>query len=217
MKFILANLHNHHIRIDTLIWDTHDSRHSIIGRDDIANFERMFFHLLGNAMKKRKRGLKWHIRPDVRSGIDWDTVRDCLHFKGQRTEIEHSIFETFILDEHYSVHTFKEAHSHEEPMIQVADLFSGISVFSKTSYDKYEAWKSQQNPGLFADEGPIAASNREKYRFELLEKLDAECKKLSLGVSLKNNRQLFTYNPENPINFWQYQPQGEYDKAPTRK
>ena len=217
VKFIIPNLHKYHIRIDTLLWDTQDSRHTIIGRDDIANFERMFYHLLGNAMKKRKRGVKWHIRPDVRNGINWVTGRDCLHYKGQKSEIVNSIFSTFILDEHYSVHSFEEAHSHEEPLIQVADLFSGIFVFSTIAYEKYEVWQSHKIPSLFVLHEPVHASNREKYRFELLEKLDAECKKLSLGVSLKNNRQLLTYNPENPINFWQYRPQGEYDKAPTRK
>jgi hypothetical protein len=27
---------------------------------------------------------------------------------------------------------------------------------------------------------------------------------------------LYTFKPENPFNFWHYEPQGEYDKAPVR-
>ena len=34
-----------HLRVDVLIWDTHDSRHAIPGRDDIANLQRMYYHL----------------------------------------------------------------------------------------------------------------------------------------------------------------------------
>lgn len=35
-----------------------------------------------------------------------------------------------------------------------------------------------------------------------------------LGVSLEKNQYLHTYNPTNPIKFWHYKPQGEYDAAP---
>ena len=51
--------------------NTHDSRHTVQGRDDLANYERMFYHLLNNSMKKRPKSATWHIRPDQRSGIDW--------------------------------------------------------------------------------------------------------------------------------------------------
>ena len=37
-----------------------------------------------------------------------------------------------------------------------------------------------------------------------------------LGVSLKTNNRLQTFNRNNPINFWNYEPQGDYDKAPVK-
>lgn len=78
--------------MDTIIWDTYDSRHKIQGRDDIVNYERMFFHLLSNTMKKRCRGSKLIIRPDIRVGIDWSTIHDCLYYVGKRQEYNNTIF-----------------------------------------------------------------------------------------------------------------------------
>jgi len=34
------------IRIDVLLWDTQDERHSVIGRDDQANLEYMYYKIL---------------------------------------------------------------------------------------------------------------------------------------------------------------------------
>lgn len=69
-------------RIDVLTWDTQDSRHQQAGRDDTKNFERMFFHLHRNLMQRYEFEAEWHIRPDERFDIDWDTIRDCLKATG---------------------------------------------------------------------------------------------------------------------------------------
>lgn len=134
---IFRNIFDFNLRADTITWDTHDSRHKIRGRDDIANYERMFFHLLNNSMKRRPKGSIWHIRPDVLGAIDWDTVRDCLYNVGKRREYRNSIFGEFFTEPYFRVVSFKEKHSHEEVLIQVPDLFSGLSVFSRAHYDKY--------------------------------------------------------------------------------
>jgi hypothetical protein len=42
-------------RVDVLVWDNQDARHAIAGRDDRANFGRMFFHLHAASMKRRPR------------------------------------------------------------------------------------------------------------------------------------------------------------------
>ena len=57
INYLLENIFTKKLRVDVIVWDTHDSRHKIIGRDDTSNFERMFFHLMKNLMtKKGKRG-----------------------------------------------------------------------------------------------------------------------------------------------------------------
>lgn len=42
-----------------------------------------------------------------------------------------------------------------------------------------------------------------------------QCKQKRLGVSLQDSIGLETPNPNNPINFWPYTPQHEYDKTPS--
>jgi hypothetical protein len=40
------------IRIDILTWDINDDRHKVLERDDIANLQRMYFHLFRNVIKQ---------------------------------------------------------------------------------------------------------------------------------------------------------------------
>jgi len=175
----------------------------------------MFFHLLSATMKRRPKSAKWDIRPDQRNGIDWNTVQECLSAKGRQKNLHHDLFGYFFSDPHYSIESFKEQCSNAEPLIQVADLFSGLAVFSKESYARFIEWKQQKTPSLFEKES-TTFSNREKFRFKLLELFDYRCKKGKYGVSLESKQCLFTYNPKNPINFWYYEPQNDNDKAPIR-
>lgn len=41
------------LRVDVLVWDIQDSRHSVHGRDDIANLQRMYYHLFRNVLRAR--------------------------------------------------------------------------------------------------------------------------------------------------------------------
>lgn len=215
VNFVFTNINNHKIRIDTLVWDTHDSRHKLQGRDDIANYERMFFHLLSGSMKRRPKSAKWDIRPDQRNGIDWNTIHDCLSAKGRQQGFHHNLFGFFFSEPHYSIESFMEQCSKAEPLIQVADLFSGLAVFSKDSYSGYSQWKQQKAPSLFEEEN-ILFTNRESYRFKLLDLFNNRCKAGKYGVGLDSKQCLFTYDPNNPINFWHYEPQHDNDKAPIR-
>jgi hypothetical protein len=214
IKYILNNIRSHELRVDTIVWDTHDSRHAVTGRNDHSNYERMFFHLLNNSMKKRPKKSEWVIYPDVRGGIDWTTVHDCLHHVGKRQEYQESIFGNFFADPFYSIKEFQEKESHVEIPIQVADLFSGLTVFSRDNYDCYKNYLHSSQPSLFDEPQTIKLTNRETYRCKLLDLFNRECKSRTLSVSLDTNRYLHTYKPENPINFWHYEPQGNYDKAP---
>lgn len=69
-------------RVDVLVWDTQDSRHSVPNRDDDKNFERMYFHLHRTLMLRRDPESVWHLRPDEKLGVDWDTLQECLHSVG---------------------------------------------------------------------------------------------------------------------------------------
>jgi hypothetical protein len=205
-------------RIDVLIWDTYDSRHQIQWRDDKANFERMFFHLLSQVLKRRPRNAKWKIYPDKRLDIDWDTVAQCLEAVGKRIEvIDLPLLNNFFMNPYYEIQEFAEVESHEHPCCQVADLFAGLAVFSKTHYALFKEWsrKKHLNLSLFKNDD-VVISNREKNRFEVLNHLNENCKKNRLGVSLESSRCLCTFNPARPMNFWHYIPQHKQDKAPVK-
>jgi hypothetical protein len=73
-----------HLRVDTLTWDTEDSRHAIEGRDDAANIGRMHYHLLRNSLGRRWGvNTRWLLYPDE-SSVDWQVLGDCLHFGERR-------------------------------------------------------------------------------------------------------------------------------------
>lgn len=215
IEYLFANLQKLNIRLDVLVWDTHDSRHRIQGRNDMANYERMFFHLLSSSMRRRPKKAKWDIRPDQRGGIDWNTIRDCLSAKGKQQDFHHSLFGSFISDQHFTIESFEEQCSKAEPLIQMADLFSGLAVFSKDTYTNYVKWKQQKAPSLFEQE-TVLFSNGEEFRFKLLDQFNSKCKAGKYGVALDSKQCLFTYDANNPINFWHYEPQHDNDKAPVR-
>jgi hypothetical protein len=219
IEAVIGFLGKHDVRIDVLIWDTHDSRHRIVGRDDTANFERMFFHLHGQVLKRRPRNAKWKIYPDRRLEINWDNIAACLKAVGKRVEvIDLPLFNTFFAESYYQIQEFSQVESHEHPCCQVADLFAGVAVFSKTHYRLYKKWTKKKTPrlGLFQENDP-AISNREVNRFNVLMYLNECCKRKKLGVSLDTFSCLRTPNPQYPINFWHYEPQHEQDKAPSKK
>ncbi|MCX8000633.1 MAG: hypothetical protein N3A69_17070, partial [Leptospiraceae bacterium] len=56
IRLVLNNISSSSLRVDTILWDTQDSRHEVIRRDDIANYGRMLFHLLNHTMKSRPKG-----------------------------------------------------------------------------------------------------------------------------------------------------------------
>jgi len=204
-------------RIDVLVWDNQDSRHAIFGRDDISNYGRMFFHLHSHVLKKRPSNSIWDIFPDEKIEIDWDTVRKCLSASGRRQEfVESPLFGGFFKDTHYSIRDFRQVQSHQQPCCQVADLFAGLALFSHNHYDSFERWILQYTNLTLWKEEALTLSNSEEDRFRVLKHFETGCKSRRLGVSLNTRRCLCTPNPINPLNFWQYKPQHDQDRAPTR-
>lgn len=205
-------------RIDVVTWDINDSRHKIRSRDDLANYGRMFYHLHSNSLKRRPKLSIWEIYPDEGVGVDWDVVAQSVHSSGRkRQHINLPLLDSFWSDPHYTIASLKEIKSHEEPCCQIADLFAGMSIFSRTHYDLYEKWCEVNTFSLplFPVENP-QLSRAEEHRFPILQYFDKGCKTRKLGVSLKTSRHLQTPNPNNPINFWLYRPQHDLDKAPTK-
>jgi len=213
------------LRIDVLIWDTWDSRHKIQGRDDIANLERMYYHLFKNTLKKRwPRGSTWLLKPDENSAINWVTLQECLQASSGRIMLigplskEQERLGRIRLD--FNVLEIRPSVSSEEPLIQLADLFVGMAVFSHERFISYLRWKALKTgqyallPSLL---GSLQLSKSDKQRCPVLDEFNTKCKRRKMGVSLQSKRGLCTFNPNNPLNFWLYEPQHEQDRAPTRQ
>lgn len=215
------------LRIDTIIWDTHDSRHDIQGRDDISNLERMYFHLLRSIMKYRwPDGTKWSLLPDENSAIDWNSMHEYLEYSGsaygpQRTLPDDSI-QSMISSRDFNVINISEVASSRYPEVQVCDLFAGLGVFSSSEFNVYMDWCTSHSnqmrlpfDGIFNEQVEFSRSQDE--RCKVVEHLDKLCKESKLQIGLRSTAGLISHNANMPINFWLYTPQHNEDKAPTRK
>jgi hypothetical protein len=212
------------LRLDVLAWDTADRRHNVERRDDLANLGRMYYHLLRDVLVKRwPDDAVWRVHPDQNSAIQWDDLQwylDGASVSGQiqlpkpgETRYRMSFRTLFELAE------LAERISDCAPFIQLADLFAGLSVFSRASFDRYTAWQVSQSVQTrlpFGNEPNAKLTNSEKYRCDVLGYFNKACKDKKLGVSLQKNQYLVTFNPENPLNFWWYEPKHTDDKAPIK-
>jgi hypothetical protein len=219
IKHVFENLAARRYKVDVLVWDTQDARHAIQGRDDERNFERMFFHLLKNAMKRRGRGEAWHVFPDEKEGIDWATIGQCLQSAGRWQEyVTHALLDPEWLDRNYILRHLEHCISHNEPSCQLADLFTGLAVFSRRQHREYlQAVNSSTPQHRLFPETVTALSAGIREKSTVLSDLDRRCKAGKLGVSLRSTKGLETRDPKGPINFWLYRPQHLHDRAPMRQ
>ncbi len=219
--FAIQHACSGNLRIDVLVWDIEDSRHNIQGRDDIANLQRMYYHLFRNVLRMRWGGghTVWRLFPDEHTAMDWEKVEDCLEASGSHVKVERSLFGVRLRRE-FQIEEIIQVTSKDQPLLQLADLFAGLAVFSREKFEQYQEWiQGRVGHRMLFDHGEVDGniSGADIVRFQVLKHLDEECKKRRLGVSLRTYRGLTTPNPVNPINFWLYQPQHPDDRAPTRK
>lgn len=205
------------IRIDVLVYDTQDARHTVRGRDDVANLERMYYKMLRHICEQCNQ-TDWEFYPDEQSAINWQEIINYLN----RTKMPRhkpnilSLFEQEKLKINFK--KVEQLASHKEPLIQFADIFAGIACFSRENGEECITWieslREKNQLPLFPEKTKILVepSLTKRNRFALI----WELKKYRLRISLKSRGYLWTREPSNPINFWNYEPQHEKDKAPTR-
>lgn len=212
------------IRFDVLIWDIEDSRHNIKGRDDLANLQRMYYKLFYNVMKRRwPDGCVWRLHPDEHSAIGWEHIKIFLSKKEVEIKLIRNLstdgkFKIFIRNA-FNIEKIVPVKSEEETFIQLADLFSGMAVFSRNKYENFIKWKNEQSKqlGLFdnSESCPLTKSDIERYI--TLDHFNNLCKENKLYVSLNNKKGFYCFKPKYPFNFWLYEPQHPDDKAPIKK
>jgi hypothetical protein len=211
------------LRIDTLLWDVEDARHKVARRDDRGNLNRMYYHLFKNVLARRwPEGATWHLRPDEQASVDWKAIAGSLQDTHTAHEVKPDLFSQRELGarlrSELGVAAITPATSHLEPLIQLADLFAGLGVYSRDGFQKYEQWRASQGGqmSLFAGE-PARLSGSDRERCFVLNELDKRCKNHKLGVSLRTRGRLSTPDPARPLNFWWYEAQSPLDRAPVRR
>jgi hypothetical protein len=191
------------LRVDVLTWDIEDSRHKVPGRNDLRNLQRMYYFIFKNVLCHRwPAACVWQLCVDENT---FNASADLAELRAVRN------WDTGELIAQVNFTEIRDVPSHTEPFIQIADLFAGLAVYSRAAYDKFGLWRATPTAGRAA---LPRLSMGDHERFAVLEHFDQLCKHHKLGVSLKRHRGLRTYNPAKPINFWWYEPQGAFDKAP---
>lgn len=197
------------LRIHVLIWDIEDSRHNIVGRDDITNLSMMYYKLIKNFVNDNLYDNETlTVFPDRNNTLDWGNLEEIFVNDGVFNIIEDGL--VTLLDKKIS---FKESNTKEENLIQIADIFAGLGRTSYDDYNQYELWINGQQT-LIPFEKNI--SNKQKYRFEIYKKVDKWAKSNKLGISLKSNKGFHSYDKYGPLNFWFYIPQHDDDLAPLK-
>jgi hypothetical protein len=223
LSFTLEKVEAGILRVDVVTWDIEDSRHKIRGRDDLANLQRMYHHLLKNVMRERwPKDSTWLLCPDEHTAMPWADIAEFLKKASHKIHDTPNLFEPQCwVDIHrvFNLADLRPSDSKQTPLIQLADLLTGLCVYSRNEYSIYEQWLelNQDQMSLFAPPlEELKLSRTHKDRCPLLRDFYERCQRKLLGVSLKKSRGLKTFNPKNPMNFWWYIPQHEMDKAPMR-
>jgi len=119
-----------------------------------------------------------------------------------------------------TIRDHEEAISGEEPLIQLIDIYTGFGPFTSKHGESFLEWrtvekyKNSNQETLFDVEGTETDLSRGKEsKFKVLKYFDRLCKKYKMGVSIQEKGYLCTFKPSNNINYWFYEPQGDYDEA----
>jgi len=212
------------LAIDALVWDTHDARHAVMRRDDVANLHRMYYWLLSTTLRRPGlTGATWVLCPDENGLMHWASVHDVLDNAGRRATSTSGVLLWRRACRQYAIEQIVPTVSSTAPLIQVADLMAGLSAFSHESFGVYESWcrcetdKTQLSFALPDDNvEPTSFSRTDRERCHVLQHLNQRCKLRRMGVSLATHRGLTTFPPGYGLRFWLYRPQSGADHAPLK-
>ena len=207
------------IKIYAITWDTYDSRHNVNGRKDIENLKRMYYHLLCVCIKHwNKEGITWGFYPDEFCGIDWNEIITFIENRSltKNRDNYNSLWDTNVTLEFPEFSNIKDLVSENYPIIQLCDLFAGMVRFSHSKSNELLKWREQTHDGMtLFEEDKTLFTNGVDTKCKVINYFYDLSKKYRLGVSLNKMKHLHTFSPKNNFFFWKYDPQGEYDKAPS--
>jgi hypothetical protein len=216
----LKKCHEGTIRVNVMVWDTQDSRHSVKGRDDIENFKRMYYHILKVTIKQWNNQFRWEFYPDEHTAINWQEIAFYLS-RTNLSKVEGGVpflFEKFREFNFAKIHPPKESTSSKFYIIQLADLFAGIVRTSHLCGRDLIEWRQVNCPGnsLFPANQDSGISKNQNAKFKVMSHFKDIADSYRLGVNLSEDKYFQTFNHHKNIFLWKYEPQHENDKAPVK-
>lgn len=195
------------LQVRTLVWDAYDSRHGF-GTDDLRNLERMYVHLLRDVMGRRWQARSWEIRPDEQSAVRWNTLSRIAEAAASKTagrDIE--------------VRHLEEQSSAREPLIQVADLYAGLTAYyaeNGVALSRFRALQEDQQQASIEQRVHPVESNAAVQRAKLIPYIITLHDEQRIHASFSRSGLILGDSVGSPIYTWRYEPQSAEDKAPRR-
>jgi hypothetical protein len=171
--------------IETVTWEVSSAAASRARRPTLTQLHSAYTALLSSVIarhsQRAEQSQDWRIVPDEQSAIPWTRIQEALP---QTTSI-------------------MPARSEPQPLIQLADVFAGLAVFSRAAYDAYERWlcvrgRDQDVRATTIAEGVYGS---QAYRFVLLDEFYTAGVRRLPGISLQTRRGLYTWRAGAPIQF----------------
>jgi hypothetical protein len=182
------------MRADVLWWDTQDSRHAVVGRDDNAILSDMVFKLIRRVCNDRwSTDASWNLFPDAGNEFDWDQVSDRLASLARRRPDEMR----------FQLKGVKPLDSKLNPFIQLADLLAGVATFGASA----STWM-----------GEPATTCSTRHRPLVIRHFIKAANQYGYGISLGHYTGIRTVSVSAPINFWRHISRGQaITKSTTAK
>jgi hypothetical protein len=171
------------LRVDMLTWDAGQRAGSGAGTPYLAMLRRMYARLVDEILPQRwPPGSAYVLYPDEQAALNWERLV---------VGIPH-------------ITSAEPRPSDAEPLIQIADLFSGLGVYSRGSYAIYQRWLCYSAAERAADlrQAALPFSASDRIRCHLLNTFFTLSKYHRLGISLRTHGGLRTYGAAYPICFW---------------
>ncbi len=166
------------LRVDTLTWQAESAARRSAAVPYRSRLRQMYARLLGETLPRRwPAGARFTVVPDEQGLLAWDALAVALPH----------------------VARIVPCHSQDQPLVQLADLFAGLAAYSRDRYTTYDRWLSLPRDARAAAPDLSAA---DRVRCRLLDDFFIECKYRRLGVSLRTNWGLRTYDIAAPLGFW---------------
>ena len=207
-KYVVSLARAGRIRVDVLSWRAGIPSDLKTRRNATDTLEVMYYWALKTVLKNKWPGSAvWNVVVDQQSAVDWALMRKLIDPPTRPVYVaradEHIVVDDY---ERFAVSSFHQCNSKAEPLVQVADLFSGASCFSREHAKQHERWSRGQNEELLAGKDARDPTSRSRRaRFAFMTSLQSHMKENGIEVHLWRNG-FITLNPSVPLNFWHWKP-----------